>query len=90
MIIELLRAVLAACLLYVGYRGVVGADWKLLRLCIGLFIVFVMTFELGQSVISASTAIDDVGLVRKVGIPAVLAGIIAIWRAPAWLSPRTE
>lgn len=65
------------------------ADWRIYRTIATLFVITVMAAEVYNSVNAAATNLSDVGLVREVGWPSIVAAILILWHGRAWLAAST-
>ena len=88
--IEMIRALLCMTCLLVAAMAFMRADWRIYRTGATLFVVAVMAFEVFNSVNAAATHVSDVGLVRKVGWPVILAAILVLWHGRTWLASTTS
>lgn len=86
MLIEMIRAMIAVTFLLVAANAFTRADWRFYRTIASLFVVTVMAFEVFNSINAAATNVSDIGVVRKVGWPVILAAILVIWHGRTWLS----
>lgn len=85
MLIELIRALLCMTCLAMGVLAIWRSGWDIFRILTGMFIVAVMTPEVLEAVNFASTHMHDVGGVRKVGWPTIVAAILTLWFGRNWL-----
>ena len=90
MMIEVLRALLGMICLLIAATAFTRADWRVYRTIATLFVVSVMAFDVFNSVNAAATHVSDVGDVRKVGAPVILAAILVLWHGPKWLASSSE
>lgn len=86
MLIEMIRALICMSCLLVAAAAFMRADWRPYRTITTLFVVTVMAFETFEAVNAAAINVSDLGVVRKVGWPVILAAILVIWHGRTWLA----
>jgi len=90
MITEILIATAYLAIAFIAWKGITRSEWRILRLILAAAVLAVSAQIFFDAVIRAVTATTDIGEVRKVGWPAMLAAIIALWFAPKWMQKRIE
>ena len=90
MIIETIIATLALMFMLMGAHGAMNSRGNVIDFFIGLYVTFAMAVEVLTSVINASTNVSHIGSVREVSFFVIAAGILTLWRFPAWFLRAEE
>ena len=91
MITEILIAVAYTFVAIIAWKGITNqTSVNIVRSFLAGAVLCIALIEIVAAVDLAVTSTSDIGHVRKVGIPAIVAAIYAMWRLPKWTEPKPK